>query len=179
VLIWLISTTNKRQSRNLIIHDTPGRDVIAVSLPDMQSKTGQDAHLKPVLQQNDTKLDDCLLYIWHSGEELPGLFFRTEAHDPLDARAVIPAKVEYHDFSGSREVWNIALNIHLGFFALGRRCQGADAKHARAYTLRNCLDRPALAGAVASFENNADLHAFMDDPLLQTDQFDMQFGKLR
>ena len=44
-----------------------------------------------------------------------------------------------------------------------------------AHTLSNRLDRPTLAGAVASLEHHADLQTLVDNPSLQLDQLNMQF----
>ena len=37
----------------------------------------------------------------------------TEAHDPFDTAAVVPAAVEDHDLAGGREVRNVPLHVHL------------------------------------------------------------------
>ena len=103
---------------------------------------------------------------------------RAEAHHALDARAVVPAAVQDHDLAGRRQVRQIALDVHLALLALGRRGQRDDAEHARAHALGDRLDGPALAGAVAALEHDADLEPLVLDPLLQLDQLDVQLGQL-
>ena len=69
---------------------------------------------------------------------------------------------------------HVALHVHLALLALRRRGQRHDAEHARAHALGDRLDRPALAGGVAAFEDDADLQALRHDPLLQLDELDVQ-----
>ena len=107
-------------------------------------------------------------------EKALNLLHRAELHDPLDASAVIPAAVEDHDFARGRQMPHVALDIHLRLLAFGRRGQRDDAKNTRADAFGDRLDHPALAGAVAAFEHNADFEALGDDPKLQLDEFAMQ-----
>ena len=69
---------------------------------------------------------------------------------------------------------HVSLNIHLRLFPLGRRGQRDDAENARADAFGDRLDDPALAGAVAALEYDANLEPLGDDPELQLDQFGMQ-----
>ena len=69
---------------------------------------------------------------------------------------------------------HVALDIHLGLLALGRRRQRHHPEDARADPLGDRLDGAALARAVASLEDDADLESLVPDPLLQLDQLDMQ-----
>ena len=72
---------------------------------------------------------------------------------------------------------HVALRIHLRLFALGRRRQGDDPEDARADALGDRLDRTALAGAIAPFEDDADLQSLGDDLFLQLHQFNVQLGE--
>ena len=80
------------------------------------------------------------------------LLLGAEAHHVLDAGAVVPTAIEDHDFAGGREVLHVPLHVHLAFFAVRRRRQRDDAKHARAHALGDGANRPAFSGAVAAFE---------------------------
>jgi hypothetical protein len=106
------------------------------------------------------------------------LLFGAEAHHSLDAGAVVPAAVEDHDLAAGWQMGHVPLNIHLRFFALRRRRQRNHAEHARADALGDRLDRAAFACAVASLEDNADLHLLVLDPLLQLHQLDVQLLQL-
>ena len=74
---------------------------------------------------------------------------------------------------------HIALNIHLRLLALRRRRQRDDAIDAGADPLGDRLDNPALAGAVAAFEQDHDFQSLGDDPELQLDQLSMQTLRVR
>jgi len=71
---------------------------------------------------------------------------------------------------------HVALDVHLRLFPLGRRGQRDDAENPRADALGDRLDDAALAGAVAAFEHNAGLEAFVDGPQLQLDELRVQTG---
>ena len=73
---------------------------------------------------------------------------------------------------------HVALHVHLRLLALGRRGQRDDAEDARAHPLGDRLDRPALAGAVAPFEDDADLEPLVLDPFLQLHELDVQLLEL-
>lgn len=103
-----------------------------------------------------------------------GVLFGAKAHDALHARAVVPATVEDHDLSRRWQVRQVALGVHLRSFALGGRRDRHHAEDPRADPLGDRLDRAALAGAVAPFEDHADLGALGDDPLLQLDELGAQ-----
>ena len=92
-------------------------------------------------------------------EEPLRLLLGAEAHDPLDAGPVVPTAVEDDDLAGSREVRDVALHVHLRLLALGRRGQRHDAETRGTHPFGDRFDRPALAGGVAAFEDDADLGA--------------------
>src|SRR6476659_9354058 len=73
---------------------------------------------------------------------------------------------------------DIALRVHLRSFALGRCGKRDDAKHPRADTFGDRLDRATLAGPIATLEHDADLEALVHNPLLQLDQLDVQPDQL-
>ncbi len=129
---------------------------------------------KPVLQQADARADQHALEFRHGAEELLVFFGRAEAHHFLDARAVVPAAIEEHDFARRRQVRYIALKIPLRPFAVVGRRQRHDSRHARIEPLRDALDHAALAGGVASLEQDQDLLSRSDHPVLQLHQFGLE-----
>ena len=124
--------------------------------------------------QEDSGIDHCLLDQRRHFQEFSHLLLVGKPHHAFDARAVVPAAVEDHDFARRRKVRHVALDIHLAFLALGRRRQRNHAEYAWTHALGDRLDRAALAGAVATFEHDADLEPLVDDPLLELDQLDVQ-----
>ena len=92
------------------------------------------------------------------------------AHDLLDARAIVPAAVEQDDFAGRRQMLDVALEIPFGLFALGRARKRDHAALARVEDAREHVDRPALAGGVAPFENDDDALPGFGDPARQRHQ---------
>ena len=111
-------------------------------------------------------------------EEPLGLLLGAEAHDPLDAGAVVPAAVEDDDLPGGREVGDVALDVHLRLLALGGRGEGDDAERPGAHPLGDRLDGAALAGGVAALEDDADLGARRLHPLLERDDLAVQLAEL-
>ena len=99
---------------------------------------------------------------------------RAEAHDALDAGAVVPAAVEQDDLAAGRQMRHIALEVPLRALALVRRGQRDDAADARIEALGDALDHAALAGGIAAFEEHDDLELLCDDPVLQLDQLVLQ-----
>ena len=110
----------------------------------------------------------------HVAKKLLALGFGAEAHDPLDAGAVVPAAVEQHDFTARRQVRDIALEIPLGALALGRGRQGDDLADPWVEPLGDSLDDPALAGSVAALEQHDQFEFLVNNPILQFDQFPLQ-----
>ena len=111
-------------------------------------------------------------------EEASGLLVGAEAHDPLDAGAVVPAAIEDHDLARCGEVRDVALDVHLRLLALGRRREGDDPERPRAHPLGDRLDRAALAGGVPALEHDADLGARGLHPLLHRHELAVQQAEL-
>jgi len=61
----------------------------------------------------DAGIDDEALDDRAQGEEARVLLLGAEAHHVFDARAVVPAAVEYHDLARGREVLDVALKMEL------------------------------------------------------------------
>src|SRR4029077_8094349 len=112
------------------------------------------AYFQPQLDQDRAPLDDELLELRTELQEPLVLLRRAEAHDRLDAGAVVPAAIEDHHFAPGREVLQVALHIDLGLFAVRWSGECHDPEHTRADTLGDRPDRPPLAGAVAAFEQD-------------------------
>jgi hypothetical protein len=66
---------------------------------------------------------------------------------------------------------DVTLVVPLAAFPIGRGRQRDDPHHPRVEVFGYPLDRAALAGAVAAFEDYHDARAGMPHPLLQFDEF--------
>ena len=137
------------------------------------------AHREPVLDDDDPGAHQHPLEPRTAAEELLHLFLGAEAHDPLDAGAVVPAAVEDHDLAGGGQVFDVALEVPLGALAFGGLGQRHHAAGARVEALGDALDRAALAGGVAPLEDDDHPQALLLDPGLQLHQLDLQPGQLR
>ena len=89
------------------------------------------------------------------------LFLGAEAHHALDVGPVAPTAIEDHDLPGCWQMRDVALSVHLRLFALGRRGKCDHPEDARADAFCHGFDRAALAGAVATLEQDADLHTLV------------------
>ena len=79
---------------------------------------------------------------------------RAEAHDPLDIGPVVPGAVEHHDLPGRGQVLDVALEVPLALFPVGRFAQRHGPGRAGIQVLGEALDRPALAGRVPALEHD-------------------------
>ena len=132
------------------------------------------AHREPELDEVDAAAHEVPLELGRLAQELDVLLLGAEAHDALDAGAVVPGAVEHHDLAGGGQVLHVALEIPLAALDLGRLLQRDDARAARIEVLHEALDRAALAGGVAAFEQDDDLLPGRLDPRLQLQQLDLQ-----
>src|SRR6185369_12647652 len=87
-------------------------------------------------------------------EEFLVLLVRAEAHDALDAGAIVPAAVEQDDFAAGGKMSHVALEIPLRAFALVGSRQRGDPADPRVEALGDALDDPALAGGIAALEED-------------------------
>ena len=69
---------------------------------------------------------------------------------------------------------DIALEVPLRLFAIGRRAQGDNPANPRIQDFGNPLDGAAFARCVAAFKQHHNAQAFMANPLLQLDQFNLE-----
>jgi hypothetical protein len=111
-------------------------------------------------------------------KELLDVVVGAEAHDTLDAGAVVPAPIEEHDLPARRQVRDVALEVPLRPFALVRSGEGGDVAHARVEPLRDALDRAPLAGRIAPLEDDDDLELLVLDPVLQLHELSLQSEEL-
>src|SRR5262245_22687803 len=133
---------------------------------------------KPILDENDAGAHEHPFELRHGAQKLLALLVRAKVHDPFDAGAIVPAAVEQNDLARGRQVRSIALEIPLRPLALVGRGEGSYSANARVKPLRDALDHPALARRVAAFEDDDNLQALRDDPILQLDQLALQSEKL-
>ena len=131
------------------------------------------ADRQPVLDEDDPRPQQLALELRAAAHELLVLLLRAEAHDVLDAGAVVPAAVEQHHLAGGRQMRHVALEVPLRALPLRRRAERDRPHHARVRLLGDPLDRPALAGRVATLEDHHDLQALVADPLLQAHELDL------
>src|SRR6476660_5614359 len=97
-----------------------------------------------------------------------------EAHDALNAGAVVPAPVEQNDLTGRGQFRYISLEIPLPALPLGRSGEGDNAADAGVQRICNALDDATLARCIPPLEDDAHLETIVPHILLQLDQFDLK-----
>ena len=97
-----------------------------------------------------------------------------EAHDALDAGAVIPTAVEENDLARRREVGDIALEIPLRPLTAVRGRQRSHSANAGIHALRNAFDDSTFACGIAAFEYDDDLFPCFYDPVLELHQLTLE-----
>ena len=107
---------------------------------------------------------DVFFDFWAYFQKAPHILFADEAHDILNAGAVVPTAVENDDFAGGREMLDVALKIHLRFLTIGRRWQRHDPEDARAHPFGDGFDGAALACGVAALKQDDDARSFRPSP---------------
>ena len=96
------------------------------------------------------------------------------AHDLLDAGPVVPGAVEQDDLALGGEMLHIPLEVPLPELTGGRHVERNDPGRSWVQVLGEPLDRAALAGGVASFEDDDVAHSDVLTPVLQLQQLDLQ-----
>ena len=133
---------------------------------------------EPVFDELNSGAHKHLLKLRYIIEKLSVFLDGAEAHDPLDAGAVIPTAVEENDLARRREVRDIALEIPLRPLTAVRRRQSGHAADARVHPLGNAFYDSAFAGCIAAFENDDDLFSGFDDPVLELHQLALEAEQL-
>ena len=101
-----------------------------------------------------------------------------KAHDPLHAGAIVPGTVEEDDLAGGGQMTDIALEIPFAALALGGFGQGDGAGVPRVEMTGEAADGAALAGGVASLENDDETLIVCTHPFLQLHQLQLQPAQL-
>jgi hypothetical protein len=86
---------------------------------------------EPVLQEQDAVVNQQTLEDRRLFEKPPVLGRRTEAHDFLDAGAVVPTAIEQHHLAGRGQMRDVPLKVPLGPLAVGRLRERDEADLAR------------------------------------------------
>src|SRR5215471_11842408 len=137
------------------------------------------AYIEKVLAQNDAILDDHLTFDRGGDQQEPlRLFFRAEAHNPLDSGPVVPRAVEEDDLACRREMCDVALRVDLRLLAVGGRGQCHVPVDARARAGGDPADHAPLAGRVPALEDHDDACPRGLDPSLQTGKLDLELREL-
>src|SRR5271166_2796172 len=105
-------------------------------------------HREPVFEQPDAGADQHPLDLGALAHEFEIFVGLAEAHDALDAGAIVPGAIEEHDLAGGGQMLDVALEIPLRALALARLLQRHNARAARVEMLHEALDGAALAGGV-------------------------------
>ena len=104
--------------------------------------------------------------------------FFDKAHHAFDAGAVVPAAIEDDDFTAGRKIRNVALHEHLRLLPVRRSRKRDNSVDAWAHPLGDRLDRPALAGRIAAFEDDDDPQTFRLNPLLDIAELGLELPQL-
>src|SRR5580704_14523164 len=131
-------------------------------------------HRKPVLYEDDARANQHFFEEGARSQELLIFILSAEAHDMLNAGAVVPAPVEQNDLTGRGQLGHIPLEIPLPPLPLGRRGEGDDAADAGVQRICNTPDDATLACCIPPLEDDTHLKTVVPDILLQLDQFDLQ-----
>jgi hypothetical protein len=123
-------------------------------------------NLHPIFDEDDPAIDNIFFNYWAKLQKSLMLFLGAETHHMFHPGAVIPATVKNDDFTRYRELLNIALQIHLCFFAVRWSGQSYQTKGTGTYAFRYRTNRAAFARSVTSFENDNDPKPLEFDPFL-------------
>jgi hypothetical protein len=136
------------------------------------------AHFEPILHKDDPIFNHCSFPGGTHFKKASYFIFAAKPHNSLNARAVVPTTIEDHYLTTGRQVRNVSLNVHLGFFALRRRRQRNESEDSGADSFGNSLDDSSLASSIATFENHHDFKFFVLDPVLQFHEPRLEFRKM-
>src|SRR5271165_5351246 len=131
-------------------------------------------HGKPVLDEDDARANQHFFEEGARSQELLIFVLCAEAHDALNAGAVVPAPVEQHDLTGRGQFRYISLEIPLPELPLSRSGESDDAADAGVQRICNALDDATLARCIPPLQDDAHLETVVPHILLQLDQFDLE-----
>src|SRR6516162_4616504 len=131
-------------------------------------------HRKPVLYEDDARANQHFFEEGARSQELLIFVLCAEAHDVLNAGAVVPTSVEQNDLTSRGQFRHIPLEIPLPALPLGRSGEGDDAADAGIERICNALDHPTLARCIPPREDDAHLETVVPHILLQFNQFDLE-----
>src|SRR6516225_4534006 len=131
-------------------------------------------HRKTILYEDDARTIQHFFEEGARSQELLIFLLCAEAHDALNAGAVVPAPVEQNDLTGRGQFRHISLEIPLPALPLGRSGKGDDAADAGVQRICNALDDATLARCIPPLEDDAHLETIVPHILLQLDQFDLK-----
>src|SRR5699024_1993405 len=131
-------------------------------------------HGEPQLGQGDAGTHDHVLEHRDFAHELGVLRVGAEAHDALDAGAVVPGAVEEDDLATGREVLGVALEVPAGGLAFGRLLQGDGAGTTRGGPRVEAGAGAGLAGGVAALEEDDVFLAGVRGPGLPLQQLGLE-----
>jgi hypothetical protein len=95
------------------------------------------------------------------------LIVGAEAHYSLDPSPIVPRAVEEDDLARCWEMRDVALDIDLGFLAVGGGRQGHVPEDTRARACGDSADHTPLTRGVPALENHNDARPLVFDPSLQ------------
>ena len=134
--------------------------------------------VQPELKENDAFREQVAFKGRHFFHEGFVLFFRAEAHNRFNNGAVVPGTVKEDHFTGRGQMRYVALEVPLTFFGFRwfRKC--GDSGTSGIEMLGKALDGAPFAGCIATFKNNDELLAFLLDPRLKFQEFNLQTAEL-
>ena len=132
------------------------------------------ADAEPELHQVDAAAHQVALELGRLLHELLVFLRGAEAHHALHARPVVPAAVKEHDLAVRGQMLDVALEVPLTAFGVGGFLQCHHPGAPRVQVLHETLDGAALAGRIASLEQDDDALAGFLGPGLQLQQLHLQ-----
>src|SRR6516162_9590946 len=124
--------------------------------------------------EDDARADQHFFEEGARSHEVLIFLFCAEAHDALNAGAVVPAPVKQNDLTGRGQFRHISLEIPLPALPLGRSGEGDDAADAGVQRICNALYDATLARCIPPLEDDAHLEAIVPHIFLQLNQFDLE-----
>ena len=132
------------------------------------------AHGEVELDQVYAAVHNHALQQRHMLHKEPVLRIGGEAHNALNAGAVVPRAVEQHDFARCGEVADVALKVPLPGFHVGRLVERDNMRAAGVPVFHKAGDGAALAGGVPPLEQDNQPIARFLHPVLELDQLYLQ-----